>query len=193
MVGGGQNCSRQPLEECKVNSEPNCTCETLNCSRQPLEECTCDTPVEQNCSRNLVEECKAYCDTDCPREEVLSNYECGGTGGWRRVVYLNMTDPNTNCPPGWQLSGQSKRSCGRVGTCDRSCDSVTFPISGGNYTSVCGSIRAYQYGQTRGFQAYHERRVRTIEGAYVSGVSLTHGSPRQHIWTFAAAATQSST
>ena len=186
MVGSGQNCSRQPLEECKVNSEPNCTCETLNCSRQPVEECTCDTPVEQNCSRNLVEECKAYCDTDCPREEGLSNYTCGGTGGWRRVVYLNMTDPNTNCPLGWQLSGQSKRSCGRVGTCYPSCDSVTFPVSGGNYTSVCGSIRAYQYGETRGFQAYHERRVTTIEGAYVSGVSLTHGSPRQHIWTFAA-------
>ena len=28
----------------------------------------------------------------------------------------------------------------------------------------------------------------TIDGAYVSGVSLTHGSPRQHIWTFAAGA-----
>ena len=186
MVGGGQNCSRQPLEECKVNSEPNCTCETLNCSRQPVEECTCDTPVEQNCSRNLVEECKAYCDTDCPREEILSNYECGGTGGWRRVVYLNMTDPNTNCPPGWQLTSYSKRTCGRGGTCARSCDSVSFPVSGGNYTSVCGSIRAYQYGETSGFQAYHERRVTTIEGAYVSGVSLTHGSPQQHIWTFAA-------
>ena len=26
----------------------------------------------------------------------------------------------------------------------------------------------------------------TIDGAYVSGVSLTHGRPRQHIWTFAA-------
>ena len=26
----------------------------------------------------------------------------------------------------------------------------------------------------------------TIEGSYVAGVSLTHGSPRQHIWTFAA-------
>ena len=186
MVGGGQNCSRQPLEECKVNSEPNCTCETLNCSRQPVEECICDTPVEQNCSRNLVEECKAYCDTDCPREEGLSNYTCGGTGGWRRVVYLNMTDPNTNCPLGWQLTSYSKRSCGRVGTTSLSCDSVLFSVSGGNYTSVCGSIRAYQYGETRGFQAYHQRRVTTIEGAYVSGVSLTHGSPQQHIWTFAA-------
>ena len=30
----------------------------------------------------------------------------------------------------------------------------------------------------------------TIDGAYVSGVSLTHGSPRQHIWTFAAGASE---
>ena len=26
----------------------------------------------------------------------------------------------------------------------------------------------------------------TIDDAYVDGVSLTHGSPQQHIWTFAA-------
>ena len=30
----------------------------------------------------------------------------------------------------------------------------------------------------------------TIDGAYVSGVSLTHGSPRRHIWTFAAGASE---
>ena len=43
-------------------------------------------------------------------------YTCGGTGGWRRVVYLDMTDPNTNCPSGWQLTSHSKRTCGRVST-----------------------------------------------------------------------------
>ena len=41
-----------------------------------------------------------------------SIYTCGGTEGWRRVVYRNMTDPNTNCPSGWQLTGHSKRTCG---------------------------------------------------------------------------------
>ena len=24
-------------------------------------------------------------------------HTCGGTGGWRRAVYLDMTDPNTDC------------------------------------------------------------------------------------------------
>ena len=119
----------------------------------------------------------------------LSNlpvYTCGGTGGWRRVVYLDMTDPNTNCPSGWQLTSHSKRTCGRVGNHNLTCDSVTFPVSGGDYTRVCGRIKAYQYVVTDAFEAYHKGRVTTIDGAYVSGVSLTHGSPRQHIWTFAA-------
>ena len=113
-------------------------------------------------------------------------YECGGTGGWRRVVYLNMTDPNTNCPSGWKLTTYSNTTCGRASNSQLSCDSVFFPVSRGDYTSVCGSIRAYQYDGTDGFQAYHDGYVTTIEGAYVAGVSLTHGSPRQHIWTFAA-------
>ena len=118
---------------------------------------------------------------------VPCGYECGGTGGWRRVVYLNMTYPNTNCPSGWQLASHSKRTCGKAtSSTGSSCDSVFFSISGGNYTSVCGFIRAYQYGGMDGFEAYHDGEVTTIEGAYVAGVSLTHGSPRQHIWTFAA-------
>ena len=120
--------------------------------------------------------------------EHAHTYECGGSGGWRRVVYLNMTDPNTNCPSGWQLTSYFKRKCSKVRTSRLSCDSVFFPVSGGDYTSVCGSIRAYQYGPTDAFYAFHTRQVTTIEGAYVSGVSLTHGSPRQHIWTFAAGA-----
>ena len=113
-------------------------------------------------------------------------HTCGGTGGWRRVVYLDMTDPNTNCPSGWQLTSHSKRTCGKVSNDYLSCDSVTFPVSGGDYTRVCGRIKAYQYRTTDAFETYHKGSVTTINGSYVSGVSLTHGSPRQHIWTFAA-------
>ena len=113
-------------------------------------------------------------------------YECGGTYGWRRVVYLNMTDSTTNCPSGWRLVTYSKRLCGNVSSGSLTCDSAIFPVTGGDYTSVCGSIRAYQYGPTDAFEAYHDGQATTIDSAYVSGVSLTHGSPRQHIWTFAA-------
>ena len=114
-------------------------------------------------------------------------YQCGGTFGWRRVVYLNMTDPNSHCPSGWRfVTYSSKRLCGRVSSDRLTCDSVIFPVTGGDYTSVCGSIRAYQVGPTDAFESYHDGRTTTIDSAYVSGVSLTHGSPRQHIWTFAA-------
>ena len=115
----------------------------------------------------------------------ITPYQCGGTGGWRRVVYLNFTDSNTTCPSGWQLTSHSKRTCGRVST-SLSCDSVTFPVSGGDYTRVCGRIIAYQDETTDAFRPYNDGAVTTIDGPYVDGVSLTHGSPRQHIWTFAA-------
>ena len=36
------------------------------------------------------------------------------------------------------------------------------------------------------FEPYHIGEATTIDSAYASGVSLTHGTPRQHIWTFAA-------
>ena len=123
-----------------------------------------------------------------PTQQPL--HACGGTGGWRRVVYLDMTDPNTNCPSGWQLTSFSKRTCGRVTTGSPNCDSVTFLVSGGAYTRVCGKIIGYQHSVTDAFEAYHIGRVTTIDGAYVCGVSLTHGSPRQHIWTFAAGASE---
>ena len=115
--------------------------------------------------------------------EQLPVHTCGGTGGWRRVVYLDMTDPSTTCPSGWNMTGYSKRTCGRASDGLRTCDSVTFPVSGGEYSRVCGRIKAYQWGSTDGFR---NGQVTTIDGAYVDGISLTHSSPRQHIWTFVA-------
>ena len=118
-------------------------------------------------------------------------YTCGGTGGWRRVVYLDMTDNNTNCPSGWQLTSYSKRTCGKVTTTGSlTCDSVNFPVCGGCYTRVCGKIIAYQVSEIDGFESYHRGFANAIDKAYVGGVSLTHGSPRQHIWTFAAGASE---
>ena len=55
---------------------------------------------------------------------------------------------------------------------------------------MCGSIKAYQFGHTDAFEAYYRLGVTTIEGAYDAGISLTYGSPRQHIWTFAAGSTE---
>ena len=135
--------------------------------------------VSSDLEQNVIAEVKKT--YDFLEEHV--GYTCGGEGGWRRVVYLNVTDPNTNCPSGWQLTSYSKRTCGQVSTGTLSCDSVFFPVPEGAYNRVCGRIRAYQKGGTDGFEAYDDGQATTIDGAYVAGVSLTHGSPRQHIWT----------
>ena len=124
-----------------------------------------------------------------PRQAVP--VPCGGTG-WRHVVDLNMTDPNTDCPSGWRETGYSKRTCGRATDGEFTCDSVTFPVSGGEYSQVCGRIKAYQWGLTFGLDGYRQGQT-TIDDAYFSGVAVMHGSPRQHIWTFAAGAAENFT
>ena len=93
------------------------------------------------------------------RENLTHHFTEGGrdgsvsTGGWRRAVFLNMSDPTTNCPPGWQLTGYSRRTCGRVNTSGLSCDSVFFPVNG-PYNQVWGGIRAYQWGKQGAFRGY---------------------------------------
>ena len=129
-------------------------------------------------------------------EQIINNsggLKCGGTWGWRRAVYLDMTDPNTSCPSGWNMTGYSKRTCGRFSNSSRSCDSVFFPVSGGPYSQVCGRIRAYQYGVPDAFNGYNHDGQTTIDSAYVSGVAVIYGSPRQHIWTFANGAVENFT
>ena len=121
-------------------------------------------------------------------EQIISNcggLKCGGTWGWRHAVYLDMTDSNTNCPSGWNMTGYSKRTCGRANSSRLSCDSVFFPVSGGPYSQVCGRIKAYQHGWPDAFLGYNNDGQTTIDSAYVSGVAVMYGSPRQHIWTFA--------
>ena len=127
--------------------------------------------------------------------EISFNTEktCGDTRGWRRAVYLDMTDPNTNCPSGWNMTGYSKRTCGRATDGYNSCDSVFFPVSGGPYSQVCGRIRAYQWGLPDAFYGYNSGGKTTIDSAYVSGVAVMHGSPRHHIWTFADGAWENTT
>ena len=113
-------------------------------------------------------------------------YYCGGTGGWRRVVYLDMTNPNTTCPSGWQLTRLPRRTCGRATGGANTHDSATFRVTRGEYNKICGKIRAYQYASPDGFPRIPSTLVATIDNAYVDGVSVTHGTPRNHIWTFVA-------
>ena len=116
---------------------------------------------------------------------------CNGTPGWRRVAFINMTDTSYNCPTGLNLTSYSKRTCGASHTTGGRCSSTTFSVGGLPYSHVCGRIRGYQFGSTGAFWGYAYQN-QGIDGYYVDGVSLTHGGAgsQQHIWTFAAGATE---
>ena len=64
------------------------------------------------------------------------------------------------------------------------CESVVYSTFGMNYSHVCGRVIAYQHSMP---DVFLNLASQNLEGYYVDGVSLTHGSPgaRQHIWTFA--------
>ena len=107
-----------------------------------------------------------------------------GIPEWTRAVYLNMSDPSQSCPSNLTLVSSPIRGCRRKNLGLRMCDSVYYSV-GGTYSRICGRIIAYQKGIAAGFvQAAHNSRG--IDGAYLDGVSLTHGVPgsRQHIWSF---------
>ena len=124
-------------------------------------------------------------DTNGRRRHVYCEMEqvCGSSG-WMRVAYLNMTDPSEECPRGFRLYNQNGvRACGRPASSSGGCQSsVQFPTYGVPYSEVCGRVTGYQYYSPDAFRSPNVG----INSHYVDGVSLTHGSPRKHIWTFAA-------
>ena len=108
---------------------------------------------------------------------------CSSGGGWTRLAYLDMSDATQNCPSGFRLyqSGEV-RACGRLVTNSGSCVSVQFPSNGINYSQICGRVTGYQYYSSDAFNVEHSNN---IDAPYVDGVSITRGSPRQHVWTMA--------
>lgn len=123
-------------------------------------------------------------------EAFLTPSPCSGPD-WKRVVYLNMTNPDHSCPPNWasdEISG--KRVCSRSPR-GNGCVKATFQVDDiiGKYSRVCGRIVAYKYGDTEGLgNAITEGK--RLNSNYIDGVSITHGSnPMRHIWTFAAGST----
>ena len=117
---------------------------------------------------------------------------CGGTDGWSRFLYLDMSNSSEQCPsPLTEATYDGIRVCGRSAPYIReSCTSTILHNQGDGtpYTEVCGRIVGYQYGCTQAFGYYAERyRSNTIDQYYVDGATLTHGpdGSREHIWTFA--------
>ena len=112
---------------------------------------------------------QVYCDMEA--------WHCGVKGGWMRVAYINMNQTGEECPSPFQLVTSPKRLCGRSGS---GCYSNTFSTHNISYNKVCGQVRGYQYGTPNGFE-----NSKDINSYYAEGISITHGSPRKHLWTYA--------
>ena len=112
---------------------------------------------------------------------LSSQYVVCNSTGWTRVAYLDMSLSLEKCPTMLRLYNESGvRACGRQISSTGSCDSATFYTYGVKYSEVCGKVIGYQYGRP------DATRDSDINSRYVDGISITHGSPRHHIWTFAA-------
>ena len=113
---------------------------------------------------------------------------CGTGGGWTRLAYLNMSDSTQNCPTGFSLYNESNgvRACGRVNSGSGSCQSVQFSPNNISYSQVCGRVVGYQYRSTDAVYSGGSSAHNNMNSYYVDGVSITHGSPRKHIWTLMA-------
>ena len=112
------------------------------------------------------------------------NFNCGA-GLWYRVAHLNMSNSSQQCPSAWReynITGEV-RGCGRPETLNGNCPASFYP-TGRRYSRVCGRIVGYQYGTPDAFGL--DAVNHTIDSYYVYGVSVTHGTPRNHVWTFAA-------
>ena len=119
--------------------------------------------------------------------EMGTDGVCGGDGGWTRIAYYDIA-AGDDCPSGLFTYGRDgKKLCDR--NQDRSggrCDSTFFSTHGISYGQVCGRVRGYQYDGSGYIDGIYDNFFgqNDLNGYYVDGVSITRGSPREHVWTF---------
>ena len=127
-----------------------------------------------------------WINTTSGTHQVYCNMElqCGSyKGGWTRVAKFD-TSQGDPCPSEWTLittpEPNAKNVC-RSGNANE-CHSTIFDTYDISFYKICGQVRGYQKGNTNAFDS----SVESIDDHYVDGVSITLGSPRKHVWTYAA-------
>ena len=109
---------------------------------------------------------------------------CNSSGGWMRIANLNMTEGGS-CPYGFRMYSQGGvHACGQPITSSGSCVGTIFSSSGIKYSRVCGKVIGYQVGWPDASANRASNIKSDINTYYTDGVSLTHGNPRKHVWTF---------
>ena len=113
----------------------------------------------------------AFCDMEL---------ECGGhKGGWMKVADHDISKGD-DCPKGWSKTKANSIDVCRPPSDNVGCYSTLFSVHNISYNKICGKIEGYQKGATDGL------RESSIDSTYVDGISITLGSPRKHVWTYAA-------
>ena len=119
-------------------------------------------------------------------QNTVSSLPQCGAGRWYKVVTLDAA--TDGCPSPWSLqSSDGQPVCGRgdVLSASGSCVGLTFSTGGLNYSSVCGKITGRSSITPDALGGFGPVTPETIDDPYVDGVSITHSTPRVHIWTFA--------
>ena len=116
-----------------------------------------------------------YCDME-------QRVECDNIGGWTRIASVNIAGGD-DCPTGWE-----KRSIKGISFCRSLSDSsgcypAIFSSKEISYQKICGMARGYQKGTTDAFRRFHN---------ITDGLSIIHGDPHQHIWSYIAGYTDGS-
>ena len=124
-----------------------------------------------------------YCNMTAIANAIAQSIStCGSIEkGWRRVIKLNV-NAGDDCPSGWTKANNSGYSFCQKSFDGAGCSSANFTTNGIVYQKVCGKARGYQKGHPNNQDAFN---TMTIDDHYVNGLSITYGSPRQHIWTYA--------
>ena len=117
--------------------------------------------------------------------EMGTNNRFGQSGGWMRIANVDMRNDDSQCPPGLVYNVTEGRRLCRKPSLAKGCSSTTFSTQGVEYSNVCGKVIGYQHWRPNAFGP--SRSTPGINETYVDGVSITHGSPRQHVWTLASA------
>ena len=82
---------------------------------------TCPSEEQEERVRNEVDNAILSLLQEAVVPLLQQNSSCGGSG-WRRVAYLNTSDPSHQCPSVWREITTPHRVCGRRYTDGSSCE-----------------------------------------------------------------------
>ena len=115
------------------------------------------------------------------RRDLISS--CAGVDGvWRRIASFDVATGD-DCPSPWIKGSYNSANYCLPAITTGGCYSVFYSTNGMPYQRVCGGGSVFPKDTPDGFWAFNNGVG--IDSFYVDGMSITHGNPRQHIWTYA--------